>query len=184
MKIPLLRMIVRLILIMRITNAVIGWMMRRSNEGVGRVMRRPSNRRGWVMIALVGILAKALSEWARQSEQNNGRPAQLTADRAASRRTASGVGTRATARSGSAHDLTMIEGIGPKIAAALVAAGIDSFDRLALATEAELRTALASAGLRFAPSLNTWSQQAEYAARGDWDRLKTYQGVLSAGRED
>ncbi len=80
-------------------------------------------------------------------------------------------------------DLTRIEGIGPKMAAALADAGIDSYDRLANASEDQLRAALKAAGLRFAPSLPTWPQQATYAARGDWDGLNTYQQSLVAGRE-
>lgn len=183
MKIPLLRMIVRLMLIMRISNTVIGWMMRRTNQGVGRVMRRPSNRRGWLMIALLSILAYGLSEWERQSAENNGGQRLRAADRPAPQRTAMQASARGATRNGSTSDLTVIEGIGPKIAAALVTAGINTFDKLARATESELRTALASAGLRFAPSLTTWNQQAEYAARGDWEQLKTYQEVLSAGRD-
>ncbi len=57
-------------------------------------------------------------------------------------------------------DLTQIKGIGPKIAAALQAAGITTFARLAQADPSTLRTALAAAGLRPAPRLETWPQQA------------------------
>lgn len=181
MNIPLLKMIVRLVLIVRITNAVIGWIMRRTNAGVGRVMRRPSNRRGWMAIAVLAIIAYVLSQWERLSEQTSGGSHPAT-QRAASQRPFSNEPEQAVSGNGSTQDLTMIEGIGPKIAAALSAAGIDTFDKLARATEPELRTALASAGLRFTPSLSTWSQQAEYAARGDWDTLKTYQQALTAGR--
>jgi len=80
-------------------------------------------------------------------------------------------------------DLARLEGIGPKMAAALVAAGIDSFDRLANASEDQIRAAVKAGGLRFAPSLPTWSQQATYAAKGDWDGLAAYQEVLVAGRK-
>jgi hypothetical protein len=80
-------------------------------------------------------------------------------------------------------DLTRIEGIGPKMADALAAAGIDSYDKLASASEDQLRAAIKAAGLRFAPSLPTWPQQAAYAARGDWEGLNAYQETLVAGRE-
>jgi hypothetical protein len=80
-------------------------------------------------------------------------------------------------------DLTRIEGIGPKMADALAAAGIDSYDKLASASEAQLRAALKAAGLRFAPSAPNWPQQAAYAARGDWEGLSAYQESLVAGRE-
>jgi predicted flap endonuclease-1-like 5' DNA nuclease len=79
-------------------------------------------------------------------------------------------------------DLARLEGIGPKVADALAAAGIDSYDKLASAGEDQLRAALKAAGLRFAPSLPSWPSQAAYAARGDWDGLSAYQETLVAGR--
>ncbi len=79
-------------------------------------------------------------------------------------------------------DLTVIEGIGPKMSAALVAAGIDTFAKLAATNEETLRTAISAAGMRFAPSLVTWSEQAAFANKGDWDGLKTFINTLTAGR--
>jgi predicted flap endonuclease-1-like 5' DNA nuclease len=61
-------------------------------------------------------------------------------------------------------DLTRIEGIGPKMAAALVAAGITTYAQLADTGEAGLRAAIAAAGMRFSPSLVTWPQQAKLLA--------------------
>jgi predicted flap endonuclease-1-like 5' DNA nuclease len=90
---------------------------------------------------------------------------------------------RASRKKSASDDLTVIEGIGPKIAAALVSAGIDTFDKLAHASENDLRNALEAASLRFAPSLPTWAKQAAYAARGDFDGLKAYQDTLTGGRE-
>ncbi len=84
---------------------------------------------------------------------------------------------------GPADDLTVVEGIGPKMAAALRAAGIDTFARLARASETELRAAIEAAGMRFAPSMRTWAAQAAYAMRGEWDALKQYQKQLVAGRK-
>ncbi len=79
-------------------------------------------------------------------------------------------------------DLTRIEGIGPKMQAALKDAGIRTFAALANASEDELRQAIEDAGMRLAPSLETWAEQAEYAADGDWDGLDTLQDELSGGR--
>jgi predicted flap endonuclease-1-like 5' DNA nuclease len=84
---------------------------------------------------------------------------------------------------GTVDDLTIIEGIGKKMAAALTSAGIDSFEKLTDATEAELRQAVQAAGMRFAPTIPTWPKQAEFAAKGDWDGLKQYQDQLIGGRE-
>lgn len=81
-------------------------------------------------------------------------------------------------------DLKVVEGIGPKMEKALKAAGIDTWAKLAEATEADIHAAIEGAGMSFAPSLGTWSQQASYAAKGDWDGLQTYQNELTAGRAD
>jgi F-type H+-transporting ATPase subunit gamma len=82
-----------------------------------------------------------------------------------------------------ADDLRRLEGVGPKIAQALRDAGYTSFAKVAAATETELRVALERAGVRFAPSIGTWPQQAALAARGEWDALKTLQESLVGGRE-
>lgn len=84
--------------------------------------------------------------------------------------------------SGKGDDLTVVEGIGPKMSAALIAAGIDTYAKLAEATEDELRAAVEDAGMRLAPSLETWAEQAGYAARGDWDGLQQLKDNLSGGR--
>jgi F-type H+-transporting ATPase subunit gamma len=84
---------------------------------------------------------------------------------------------------GGADDLTKIEGIGKKMSAALVSAGITTFAQLAQASEQELTQAIEDAGMRFAPSLPTWAKQAALAAAGAWDELKQYQDELVAGRE-
>jgi predicted flap endonuclease-1-like 5' DNA nuclease/glycosidase len=79
-------------------------------------------------------------------------------------------------------DLTRIKGIGPKISAALQAAGITAFAQLARAREETLRSALAAANLRLAPSLGTWARQAAYLARGDEKGFSAYTKKLTAGR--
>jgi len=89
----------------------------------------------------------------------------------------------AQAQSHTPDDLTRIEGIGPKIAAALNAAGIASFEQLASASENQLRAALEAKGLRFAPSLSTWHTQAGYLARGDAAGFEAYVKTLVAGRK-
>lgn len=81
-------------------------------------------------------------------------------------------------------DLTKVEGIGPKMDAALKAAGITTFARLAQTSEDDLRAAVAAAGMHFAPSIPTWAEQAGYAARGDWDGLAAFQAALTAGRKE
>lgn len=75
---------------------------------------------------------------------------------------------------GSASDLTKINGVGRKSADALMAAGIDSFQKLANSSDDAIRAALTNAGVRLVGDVVTWSQQAAYAARGDWDGLKRF----------
>ena len=57
-------------------------------------------------------------------------------------------------------DLTRIDGVGPKISDALIAAGLTTYAAVAAASEDDLRAALSAAKLRFAPTLPTWSEQA------------------------
>lgn len=79
-------------------------------------------------------------------------------------------------------DLTLIEGIGPKMSQALIAQGYDTFAKLSAATEEDLRDAIKAEGMRFAPSAESWAEQATYAAKGDWDGLEAFQDTLIAGR--
>ncbi len=83
-----------------------------------------------------------------------------------------------------ADDLKRIEGIGPKFNDALIAVGIDTFAKLEKASEEELKTALETAKLRFAPSLPTWAEQAGYLVRGDEAGFKAFTDKLVAGRAD
>lgn len=79
-------------------------------------------------------------------------------------------------------DLTVIEGIGRKMSAALNEAGMMTYADVAAADEEQLRTAIEAAGMRFSTSLTTWSQQAAYAARGDWEGLAQFKSTLTSGR--
>jgi uncharacterized membrane protein HdeD (DUF308 family)/predicted flap endonuclease-1-like 5' DNA nuclease len=79
------------------------------------------------------------------------------------------------------QDLTVIEGIGPKTAAALQAAGINNYADLASLSTDQLRSILSGAGLSADPS--TWSQQAQLAAAGKMDELQALQDRLQGGRE-
>lgn len=79
-------------------------------------------------------------------------------------------------------DLTKVEGIGPKMSKALIAAGIATYEKLANASNDELQQAIENAGMRLAPSLDTWAEQAEYLVKGDTDGLQAFQDTLVAGR--
>mgnify|MGYP005836160385 CR=1 FL=1 len=79
-------------------------------------------------------------------------------------------------------NLTIIEGIGPKISAALVAAGVDTFAKLAAMQAAEIEGIVRAAGVRMVGKAETWAYQAGLAAEGKFDELKAYQQTLTAGR--
>ncbi len=71
-------------------------------------------------------------------------------------------------------DLTRLNGIGPKSSAALIAAGIDSYQKLAVSSDEAIRDALIAAKVRLVGDVDTWSQQAAYAAKGDWEGLNKF----------
>lgn len=64
-----------------------------------------------------------------------------------------------------ADDFRRIQGVGPKMAAALHAAGIRTYRQLAELDEPALREMIRAAGLRGAASLPTWPQQAKALAK-------------------
>jgi F-type H+-transporting ATPase subunit gamma len=87
-------------------------------------------------------------------------------------------------KTASADDLTRIEGIGPKLSQVLKAAGIDTFAKLATSSEGDIRAALTEGGIKLIPpSILSWANQAEIAARGDWQALEALQEKLVGGRE-
>lgn len=83
---------------------------------------------------------------------------------------------------GKPDDLTVIEGIGPKISRVLQENGIKSFAELATASLDQVEEILQKAGLSNITEPATWPEQAQLAAEGKWDELKTLQGQLKGGR--
>ena len=71
-------------------------------------------------------------------------------------------------------NFSRIYGIGPKIASALVSAGIFSFAELAQRNPADLEAILHAAKVRLVGSAETWPMQAQFAAKEDWDGLERY----------
>lgn len=79
-------------------------------------------------------------------------------------------------------DLTVVEGIGPKSAAALRDAGIMTFAQLAATDTDSIKSILSRANVRIAVS-DTWTDQAALAAAEDWDTLEKLKVNLRAGRK-
>jgi predicted flap endonuclease-1-like 5' DNA nuclease len=81
-------------------------------------------------------------------------------------------------------DLKRIEGIGPKIASVLQAAGITTFAQLAATDVERLQEILREADpnlIRLADP-GTWPDQAGLAAEGRWAELEKLQNELKGGR--
>jgi len=79
-------------------------------------------------------------------------------------------------------DLSIIEGIGPKIAGILQAAGITTFAQLAVVDADRLQGILAQAGLAHLADASTWGEQAALAAAGKWDDFEKLTQQLKGGR--
>lgn len=81
-----------------------------------------------------------------------------------------------------ADDLTVVEGIGPKINELLNADGIKTFAQLAATSIPVIQNILDKAGPRFALAKpGTWPQQAALAAENRWAELRKLQDELKGG---
>lgn len=84
-----------------------------------------------------------------------------------------------------ADDLSVIEGIGPKITEVFNAAGITTFAGLSGKSAEELKAVLTDAGDQFNTAVtDTWPEQAKLAAEGKFDELKKWQDELAGGKEN
>jgi predicted flap endonuclease-1-like 5' DNA nuclease len=81
-----------------------------------------------------------------------------------------------------ANDLTVIEGIGPKINELFKDNDVKTFADLAKLTIPQMRIILDKGGSRFRiANPETWAQQSALAAENKWTELKKLQGNLSGG---
>ncbi len=116
----------------------------------------------WLWFALLAILLLAAIWWAFRRES----------------REKANVESKERARNagkGSKDDLTMIEGIGPKVAKVLNDVGIMTFDDLARANSLNIQETLNAAGLQMM-NPEGWIEQARLAAKDDWGGLEKLQG--------
>jgi len=86
---------------------------------------------------------------------------------------------KAKKATGKGDDLKKIEGIGPKIAETLNAAGISTFAELAKTDSAKISEIIAD--VRGNHVTDTWPKQAQLAADGKWDELQKWQDELDGG---
>ena len=90
----------------------------------------------------------------------------------------------APAPTGKPDDLTKVRGIGKKSAQALKNAGINSFQKLAKSSADAIHAALEAGSVRLVGEVDTWTQQATYAARGDWEGLDRFNAEQRAAESD
>ena len=80
------------------------------------------------------------------------------------------------------NDLTIVEGIGPKINELFNNAGVNTFAQLAQQTVPQMQKVLNDAGARYRLAKpGTWAQQAALAAENKWAELKALQEKLTGG---
>jgi large subunit ribosomal protein L17 len=79
-----------------------------------------------------------------------------------------------------ADNLTKIEGIGPKIAETLAAAGVATYADLAGTDVEKIADIIKDVRGKHVP--DTWPKQAQMAAEGKWDELKAWQDELDGGK--
>jgi predicted flap endonuclease-1-like 5' DNA nuclease len=80
-------------------------------------------------------------------------------------------------------DLTVVEGIGPKIQMLLNQYGIFTYRQLATTEVERLKEILTAAGPQLAMhDPGTWPSQANLAANDEWENLKSIQGFLKGGK--
>lgn len=93
--------------------------------------------------------------------------------------------TRAKKATGSGDDLTTIEGLGPKSAQALIAAGITTFAQIAAMSGDELQEIVkVQAKVRILDGqTKTWPKQAKFLVEGDEAGFQKYTERLTGGRE-
>ncbi|HLT53031.1 MAG TPA: 50S ribosomal protein L21 [Flavobacteriaceae bacterium] len=132
--------------------------------------KKNGHRQFLTQIQIESIVASGAKKAAKaEPKKAEAKPAAKTETKAAAPK-------KSTAK---ADDLKKIEGIGPKIAETLVAAGIATYEALSKADPANIAEIIADVRGNHVP--DTWPQQAALAAAGKWDELKELQDKLDGG---
>ena len=132
-------------------------------------------------IIIESIVASGAKKAAPAKKAEPKKETKAAAPKAAPVKKAAPAKAAAPKKAAKADDLKKIEGIGPKIAETLVAAGVATFADLAKAKPAAISEMIA--GVRGNHVTDTWPAQAKLAADGKWDELKTWQDELDGGKQ-
>ena len=124
---------------------------------------------GWLWYVIIGLIILALVVWWLFRRVNGTQRSALVEPPTTPRKD-----TRE-------DDLKKIEGIGPKVEQILKQAGIRSYESLSQADPANVQNVLKDAGLQMM-NPEGWIEQADLAAKGDWDKLQKLQDELKGGR--
>ncbi len=131
---------------------------------------KPASKRG----RPAGSKNKTTKALAPSTTRRRGRPAGST-----NKPKVAPTGKRGRAK----DDLTLIEGIGPKMEEALRNGGIRTFNKISNTTPEKLKSILVKANTRFGiAATDSWPTQAKLAAKGALKELKAYQDTLNRGR--
>jgi predicted flap endonuclease-1-like 5' DNA nuclease len=81
-------------------------------------------------------------------------------------------------------DLTVVDGIGPRVSSVLRSAGVTSFSKLAERKPEEIKGILVAENPNLTRLIDpsTWREQARMAAAGDWEGLNALQDDIKEGR--
>jgi large subunit ribosomal protein L21 len=141
--------------------------------------KKNGHRQALTQIIIESIVASGAPKKAAAPKKET--PAKEAAPKAEKLVEAPAKATKAKAAKG--DDLKIIEGIGPKAAEVLVAAGIDTFAKLAKTKAEKVKEILDAAEAKVQHlDPTTWAQQAQLAADGKMDELKKLQDELNGGK--
>jgi large subunit ribosomal protein L17 len=131
-----------------------------------------------------GISANTTAEPAKKTRRSGGKKATATTDEVATETAAPAPKAKAAKAAKTGDDLTIVEGIGPKAAEVLVAAGITTFAELANTPADKVKEILMATDARVGHlDPTTWAQQAQLAADGKMDELEELKAKLNNGKE-
>jgi large subunit ribosomal protein L17 len=136
-----------------------------------------------------GISTSTTTEPAKKTRRSGGKAkaAATTTEAVATEEVAAAPAPKAKAAKAAktGDDLVIIEGIGPKAAEVLNAAGITTFAELANTPAEKVKEILTSSEARVGHlDPTTWAEQAQLAADGKMDELKELQDRLNGGKAE
>ncbi len=141
--------------------------------------KKNGHRQSLTEIVIESIVAKG-GKKVKAAEPKKAAPKKEASPKAAAPKKEAAPKKAAAPKATKADDLKKIEGIGPKIAETLIAAGITSFAELAKAKPAKVSEIIAD--VRGNHVTDTWPAQAKLATEGKWDELKKWQDELDGGK--